>query len=257
MTCIKNVLSLLALAVLLPVGVSSVYADEVERYEVAKVSEAIREITPYLILGEDKLVHFIKDKNDIPLDPKLIEIATDMIEMQNSFISQAIANPNVKPTIDDELREKFSDVVREIQDKKNRPVVSETSGWDWMLPEAFASHSILNVCGGSEDHPHPEPRIEQKIYSEIGSLNTHLLDQGYHLADFYASTLEWGQDRDYTKIVIVDKYGCGSGPFRDQALITSWNTYNHQSPEPNPEVLRYGWPVWWWPSYVSWWHANF
>ncbi len=63
----------------------------------------------------------------------------------------------------------------------------------------------------------------------------------------------WGHHgNDYAKN--VNAFGCNNGELRSQGLVTGTYTYNSQSPEPNPELLSYIWPVWWWGNYVLTWH---
>ncbi len=222
--------------------------EEAEKYEPVEVSEAIQRITPYVILDETGLVKFTVEKKDIPLHPHAILVASDYIDMQNSYRSQTQENPNEKPEIDDELKEKFSKFIGDIQEKKSRSSDpgNNARSLDLILPQAFA---VGEVCGGAPWNPQPEPPVTSK-YASSGAVN-HLLNNGYHQVPFYASG-NYGDD--YAKN--TSAFGCNNGELRTQGLVTSANYYNHQSPEPNPEILSYTAPVWWWDGYVLVWHVD-
>lgn len=112
------------------------------------------------------------------------------------------------------------------------------------------------ACGGGYDNPHTcPPRLDSGIYRDTrDDIEDYLLDNGFHLVPSYAS-YDYGDD--FAKV--VSAYGCGGGPFRHQAWPSPsgsvW-TYRYQTPEPNPEVLSYWWPAYWWGPYVYWWHAE-
>ena len=135
-------------------------------------------------MDENGFAVFIVDRDEIPVDQDLITIASDFMEIQNSFRSQAMENPNAEPTIDENLIEKFSDLIEDIKEKKSKSEssVNEVSGWDWILPEAFA---WSEVCGGAPWNPQPEPPVYQ-LYASQGAAN-YLINDGYHLVAFYAT----------------------------------------------------------------------
>ena len=113
---------------------------------------------------------------------------------------------------------------------------------------------MKDVCGGSWDNPHDCPlRLNSEVYRYTkDEIEDYILSQGFHLVPKYAS---YSYGDDYAKVVSAN--GCDGGPFRHQAWPSQsgsdW-TYRYQTPEPNPEILSYTWPVYWWGSYVTWWH---
>ncbi|MFH1200668.1 MAG: hypothetical protein V1708_06385 [Candidatus Micrarchaeota archaeon] len=117
------------------------------------------------------------------------------------------------------------------------------------------------VCGGDQQHPHycpsrPLSHIYRNTQAEMASyLRTA---QGFHGTNWPGC----GQGgytcaNDFTKWVWA--YNCVWGSFRTQAYtipdLGHW-TYWTQTPEPNPEIFSYPWPVWWWGTYVQWWHGQ-
>jgi len=124
------------------------------------------------------------------------------------------------------------------------------------LFEYEAQAGVQRHCG---DHRNPTscpPRVESgRCFPTMDATMQYLISLGYHETAAYAGGVS-GQD--FT-LVVADE-ACGTGPFRFQAITydqgSLW-TYNTQGPEPNPEILAYAWPHWWWPSYVRWWHLRF
>ncbi len=217
--------------------------NDSDKYEPTEVSDAIKAITPYVALNENGLAEFTTKKSDIPLDKRTIKIASDYMELQNSFSKQAKEHPDKQVSIDSKLIDKFSKFADDIKQKKSKSPTN-TSGFDWILPEAFAWGE---VCGGAPWNPQPEPPVYE-LYNSVGAVN-YLLGDGYHLVEAYA-TLHLGDD--YAKV--ISEFGCGNGEIRAQGLVQSEYVYNSQSPEPNPEINSYTAPVWWWDGYVFVWH---
>ncbi len=110
----------------------------------------------------------------------------------------------------------------------------------------YTSLSWGEACGGGYDNPHPcPPRESSGIYRDTkDEIKEYLLSQGFHVVPRYA-TYSYGDD--FAKV--VSAYGCDWGPFRYEAWPVQsgakW-TYQYQTPEPNPEILAYRWPAWWW-----------
>ena len=235
----------LAAILLTSIGINHIDAEEqTEKYEPVDVSEAIQQITPYVMMDDEGFIKFTVEEKYIPLHPHTILIASDYIEMQNSFRSQAQDNPDQKPQIDDELKNKFSKFIDDIQEKKEDDPNSDKSPLDSILPQAFAWGE---VCGGAPWNPQPEPPVYE-LYTSQGAAN-FLLSNGYHLVPVYASG-NYGDD--YAKD--TSAFGCSNEELRKQGVVTSTNNYNSQSPEPNPEILSYTAPIWWWDGYVLAWH---
>lgn len=112
-------------------------------------------------------------------------------------------------------------------------------------------------CGRFRDPSPCPPRPDSLLFfPSEAAVRDHLVSLGYHQTAPYAGG---GSGRDFTLEIEVDTCGCCA--FRSQAIYRqtstqSW-TYNTQSPEPNPEVLDYRWPTWYWGVYVLWWHQVF
>ncbi len=243
---IKTILfaSLIA-ALILPFSAMDFAEAKSMKYEATEVSDAIKAITPYVALNEDGIAEFTVKKNAIPLDKRTIKIASDYIELQTSYSKQSKDHPQKRTSIDKDLVDKFSKFIEDVKQKK---VKSESpakiSGFNWILPEAFAWGE---VCGGAPWNPQSKPPVYE-LYTSEGAVN-FLLGDGYHLVEQYAS-LNFGDD--YAKV--ISAFGCGNGEMRKQGLVTGQNDYNSQSPEPNPEINSYSAPVWWWDGYVFIWH---
>ena len=234
-------------AMILPFSVTNFATAELDnttKYEPSDVTGAIQQITPYVYLDEIGLVKFNTELKEIPLRPETIQIAYEFIQIQNLFRNQAQENLDKKPTIDEELKYKFSKFVDDIQEKKKESEVKEISAFDFILPEAFAWGE---VCGGAPWNPQSEPNVLY-LTSSIGAVN-YLVFNGYHLVPAYASGL-YGDD--YARE--IGAFGCNYGEMRSQGIVTGTYSYNSQSPEPNPEILSYTAPVWWWDGYVLAWH---
>ena len=121
----------------------------------------------------------------------------------------------------------------------------------------YTTLSLGEACGGGYDNPHPcPPREDSGVYRNTkDKIKNYLLSHGFHVVPGYA-TYSYGDD--FAKV--VSAYGCDWGPFRHEAWpvqIGSRWTYKYQTPEPNPEILSYTWPAWWWGAYVNWWHRSY
>jgi len=236
-------------AMILPFSGMNYAEAKADKYEASEVADAINLVTPYVALDENGIASFTVKTKDIPLDKKTIKIATNYMKMQNSYTSQAKDNPNKKPTINKELRDKFSNVEKDIKEKKykSKNSITNTISLEWILPEAFALWG--DVCGGQAINPHPAPTI-YNYYRSQGAV-AWLGSNGHSLVPSYASN-NYGSD--YGKV--VNAYGCGNGEMRAQAVVTSYNYHTSQQPEPNPDINSYTAPVWWWDGYVFLWHVT-
>jgi len=230
-------------AMILPFSGMNFAKAETDKYKATEISNAIHVVTPYVTLNENDVASFTVKTSKIPLDRKTIKIASEYMELQNSFNSQAKDNPNEKPKIDEKLFEKFSKLEKEIKERKNNSTnsIDNSIGLEWILPEAFALWG--DVCGGQPINPHPAPTIYNHYRSQ-GAV-VWLGSNGYSLVPSYASN-NYGSD--YGKV--VSSYGCENGEMRSQAVTTSYNYHTSQSPELNPDINAYTAPVWWWDGYV-------
>ncbi len=77
-----------------------------------------------------------------------------------------------------------------------------------------------------------------------------MIYQGYHQVQ-----IPWSSNPSIDYAQDVTAYGCNDGVFREQAIIRSSITYETYTPEPNPEIVSYSWPSWWWGPYVLAWHG--
>ncbi len=119
------------------------------------------------------------------------------------------------------------------------------------------------VCSGGFDDPHLPDSSPTTVtgFTSLHDAQYALYQLDYHRVPEYAIFGgEASRDIDFAKTVTSGAPGdCNDGPFRDQAII---NTYTHAEykvteDEPNPEVLSYWWPSYWWGFYVEYWHDNF
>ena len=133
------------------------------------------------------------------------------------------------------------------------PIISAFGVSEYEIHKTGLSN-ILLACGGNFLHPHPEPPdIIMGYYHTEDHAIVNLLIRGYHVVEEYATT---AFPHDYAKV--IDAYNCNDGPFRLQAIVQeNGNHYVHStnSAEPNPEILNYDWPVFWWGGYVAFWHS--
>ncbi len=119
---------------------------------------------------------------------------------------------------------------------------------------------LIDVCGGSREHPHHCPaRVPSRISrSSSSAMSTYLISSGFHNTYYPGCGTARPSCPGFTRW--ISTYSCASGIFRTEAWLTgsgsSWS-YSTQTPEPNPEIFSYGWPVWWWYDYVSWWHSAY
>jgi hypothetical protein len=233
------------------------------KYGVSDIKDAFLKAEPYVRLGEDYIVYFDIGSAKGHMIEYHIRIITDFIAMQNDYVQQIHDNPDEKPTLDEKLKKRFSKLNENIDKEKEMNKMNLESNWP-ILP-AYASNSI--VCGGNTDDRHDEyakkfiPISHEMTYGYASSTVT---SHGYHLVPVYASNPEV-HGRDYAKETIVPEYGCGFGVFRHQITIVYTDTnkdgdkewaLQQQIKEPNPEILSYWHPVWWWTYYVIIWHID-
>ncbi len=111
------------------------------------------------------------------------------------------------------------------------------------------------ACGGNFLFPHEdgeEPSF--RLFDTDTEVKEYLVSIGRHQVQ-----VPWSADPENDYAITVDAYGCRWGKFREQDTIgynvtaLKW-TYDISLPEPNPELLSYVWPTWWWGIYVRWWH---
>jgi len=144
---------------------------------------------------------------------------------------------------------------------------------------AFSSQMSLAPAGGPRSLVIPTLSLYQKIQDPVDNPNhtvsalrwptldavtTYLVQIGFHKVPWYASQSGYG----YSYAAFVDHYGVpmkmGYASWKPNAyraesgirrIDGKWTFYG-QNREPNPEVLAYSWPSWWWSDYVWWWHRT-
>lgn len=227
-------------------------------YSAEVVDDVLYELKPYVTVNDKKIAKldvFKAMKNGISNGS--IIIGFEFIKMQNKMIQDIHDNPDAKMKIDKKDIDKFKKFFEKAQkgELKKRNAIKFLSFLDFILPTVLAE----DVCGGSEDNPHPKA-----TYTVTGSYDTFqdgkaALSSGYSQVPGYAS-----ENSGYDFADWVTAYGCADGVFRDQTIIYDldndgdWQHHSHNNPsEPNPEVLGYYWPVYWWSGYTYWWHDNF
>ncbi len=188
----------------------------------------INAMTPYVTVNPDYSLTVDKTKaRRVGVSKKAIELATEIVKLNN----EVVANPDLfmKPIAPSQLKK---------------------------VESAFAQLNEI-ACGGGPNKPHPCPKwaTVSPIWKSKQAVINYLVSVGYHKTADYASN--YNAD-DYTRC--VNAYGCSGCKFRTQAIITGQNNkwgYKYQTPEPNPEILSYIWPAYWWGTYVRWWHLNY
>ena len=134
------------------------------------------------------------------------------------------------------------------------------------------SYFSLTACGitfGVTAHEHDGADNGLSGYSSLSSIQDAVEADGYYQVQY-----PWADLRnvgvDYSKINTTGFGGCTDGEFRDEwniyddsrdhidAYRTSegWHTLNHDN-EPNPELLDYFSPTYWWGGFVSYWHDHY
>jgi len=242
-----TLLTLLALSIAIPTT-SMVFAKQV--YTAEQVDAALKTVQPYVEIDNEKIGKIdIQTAKKNGVDSEILQIATEFLKSQNNMIQRIHDNPNQRMYVDDVDFDKFQDYRKSIQEGKMRgdnPV--EILG----MQSAYAA----DVCGGSGDNPHPEPTVTYSgsYASKTAAINA--LPGTFYKVPAYASGL-YGDDYHDPKTL----YSCTTDSFRYQTVIgqngSTWRHVNQHSPgEPNPEVLAYTWPVWWWGGYVAEWHIE-
>ena len=159
---------------------------------------------------------------------------------------------------DAKLKGKFVELEKQVQ--KSLTEVDYIT--NWVLLEAFAYFG-QEVCGGGFDNHHIEYTIKEvKEESSREDAISTLEDNDYAPIPAYAlypgaqARIDDGTLVDYAKRLSV--YNCNEGAFCTEARATedgTWDIWVAKN-EPNPEVLSYASPIWWWTFYVNTWHGT-
>lgn len=204
----------------------------------------LNKMTPYMKLNDDYTVYFDRttaEKDNI--SPKLLRLGADYEQYHNNLI-KIVKTDGIYSQKAKELpnRQKFANLF-----------ISSTSNLQTTADDL--------ACGGSQQKPHPCPPRKNSGYykNTLTELSNYLKNAGFHNTYWPGcGNGNYNCATDFTRW--VNAYSCTWGSFRMQASAftsgSKW-TYWTQSPEPNPEIFSYSWPVWWWGTYVQWWHTNY
>lgn len=242
-----SLFALLVMAVAVPAA-SVGFANEV--YSAKQVDIALKELQPFVELDDSKIGTLdAKAAKENGVSDESVQIASEFLKAQNNMIQRIHDNPNQRMYLAEEDYAKFSDYSRSIEEGKQR---GENPAKVLGIQLAYAE----DVCGGSGENPHPQPDTTFSGPWSTESAAINALPGGYYLVPYYAS-YNYGADYHDPRTL----YNCTTDSFRYQSIIFEddgdWYHSEHHSPgEPNPEVLAYTWPVWWWGGYVADWHLS-
>ena len=231
--------------------------DSAKPYEFDEIMNAITKADPHVREFSKMLIFDITSAKDTMSDKEIL-IINDFVEMHNQYIVDIKTDPDSYHEYDPELEAKFAELRKQIQ--KSLTEVDHVS--NLVLPEAFAVFGE-EVCGGGYDNHHVEYQMK-KVKEEssrddaISTLEDHDYDPvpNYALYPGAQTRIDAGELIDYAKRLSV--YGCNEGAFRTEAVATvggTWDIWISKN-EPNPDVLSYSSPVWWWTFYVHTWHGT-
>lgn len=205
-------------------------------YSADEIENAFDAIAPYVTVSDKKISKLdIASAKKGGVSKDAIKIGLEAILMQNNMVRNMYNDSTEKMTVSKADLNKFSEFFDKV---KNNGLGS------------------VNAMSCNYNGPHPQPDTDY-----TGSYNTVQaaiddLPSSYDEVSWYAAAF----DDDWHDW--VSAYGCADGVFRYQSAIVDHDNSgdfehreNHSPGEPNPEVLEYGWPVWWWSGYVYTWHS--
>ena len=219
-------------------------------YTITEVEDALASLQPHVTIDEKKIGKIdVKKARANGLDEKTIKIGKEYLQYQNAMIKEIHENPDKKMKISDEGKKKFKKFNDKVRKEGFKDRTIKIRFLDYVLPLAYADHKC-NVDG-----PHPQPDSKYVGNYSTAQAAIDALPNTYEKVSEYAAAFE----HDYHDWVIA--YNCFDGVFRYQTSIVDQHNdgdyqhrENHSPGEPNPEVLEYLWPVWWWGFYVEEWH---
>ena len=224
--------------------------ESTNAYDENKVEDALIAMTPYVIINEDKSAKMLlKEAKANGVSKEDIKIAKDYVKMINKLAKQLKDNPQKQSKIDNEDKVKFNKFFDKIKNKggKNKAIENDTT-LSYILPSAYAA---CNVWG-----PHNQPGTTYDTGYTSRSAALASLPSGFNQVPDWASH---NFPDDYADWIV--SYGCADGVFRIQSIVGTNDSVNwflsehHGLGEPNPEVLSYLWPSWWWGPYATLWHG--
>lgn len=247
---IKTVLfaSLIA-AMILPFSAMNLAEAKSADYTADEVANALEDLEPYVTLNDKQIAKLdISSAKKNGISQESIQIGKEYLRMQNKMIQDAHDDPTKKMKVSDKDKEKFKKFHDKVKTIGLEEKVIKIDYLDFFIQTAHASHG----CNYNGPHPAATHTTTGSYASRTAAINA--LDSGYNQVPDYATLNE---PDDFADWVIA--YNCFDGVFRDQTIVyesgSVWKHSNHNSPsEPNPEILAYTWPVWWWGWYVEDWH---
>ena len=213
-----------------------------------KIDRALKEVQSYVEINDQKIGTMDIEAAKINgVSNETLNITTQFLTAQNNMIQRIHDNPNQRMYVAEEDSEGLEKFRESIKEGKQRG--GDVAG---SLGVQFASAE--DVCGGSSSNPHPQPSTTTSGPWPTETAARNAIPSSYHLVPFYAP-YNYGDDYHDPRTL----YNCTTDSFRYQSIVAErgeeWHHSEHHSPgEPNPELLAYTWPVWWWGFYVAEWH---
>ena len=247
----KKTLTMLSMIPLLVVGFGSTSfaEDTTDEYSAKETVSAFDAVEPYVTLDENKIVKLdvsVAKRNGV--SNEAIKVAKEYMRIQNKMLQDVYDDPAKKLKVSDADKKKFKKFHDKVKNEGIKKFPILPSYFNFLLPAVDASGCNFNG-------PHPQPDVEYTGSYTTAQAGVDALPSGYDKVTWYAASFT----HDYHDW--VQAYGCADGIFRYQSAVTDHQnpgTWEHREPhspgEPNPEVLEYGWPVWWWGDYVYNWH---
>lgn len=229
-------------------GGSAFASTQSTSYSADAVDDAFGALKPYVTVNDKQIAKIDVSKAKANgISNEAIEIGQDYIRIQNKMIQDIHDDPTKKMQISDEDSDKFKKFFDKIRHQGLKDRTIQTNFLESVIPLAYATHAC------DYDGPHDQPSTDFTGSYSSAQAGINDLPSSFDEVSWYASAFTY----DYHDWILA--YGCADGIFRYQTAIvgsgTDWeHRENHSPGEPNPEVLEYGWPVWWWGNYVYNWH---
>ena len=218
-------------------------------YSADAVDDALNALNPYVTVNDNQIAKIDVSKAKANgVSKEAIKIGQEYLKFQNKMIQDIHDDPTKKMKVSEEGKEKFRKYFDKVKTVGLKDRTIKTGFLDYVIPLAYASH------GCNYNGPHPQPTVTETGSYTDRTAAINALSSGYNQVPDYASSNE---PDDFADWIIA--YNCFDGIFRYQTIVfddgSDWKHSNQHSPgEPNPEVLAYTWPVWWWAFYVEGWH---
>jgi len=255
MTNVKNTTKAYALFAIVPLllvgfGGNAFAVPQSNSYSASEVEYALEALTPYVTINDKKIAKIdVSEAKANGVSNEYLKIVQEYLKLQNKMIQDVHDDPTKKMKVSKEGKEKFTKFHEKVRKEGFKDKTVQTSFLDSLLPLAYATH-LCNVDG-----PHSQPDVKYTGSYATVQAAINALPSSYHKVEEYASAFE----HDYADW--VSAYFCADGVFRYQVSIVDQGNngdYQHRESlapgEPNPEVLDYWWPVYWWGFYVYEWH---